>query len=106
MLFAGPMKLVTIYTTIIFYFALSRATFVDHEVDDEALMDEDWDDELGLEPAHYTHEKRGGCCDRLKFTVCNMGCGFSCRTPGCATCGQGCAQRCNQVCCPEGVICQ
>jgi hypothetical protein len=100
--FAETMKLFSIFTTILLFAIVSKATYVDHEHDhdheDVELYDEDWDDELDLEPVHHTFEKRGGrvkappakpkggCCDRLKFTTCNMFCGFSCRTPGCATC--------------------
>ncbi|CAG8767200.1 11623_t:CDS:2, partial [Acaulospora colombiana] len=58
------MKLTTVCTTMIFYFALSQATPVDK----------------GAEV-----EKRA-CCDRLNFTICYMGCGFGCNVPGCPTC--------------------
>ncbi|PVF95990.1 hypothetical protein CPB86DRAFT_549810 [Serendipita vermifera] len=93
------MKLVTIYTVAILYFAVSRATFVDHEVEDEALAEEDWDDELGLEPVHYTLEKRA-CCNKNKFSACYAICSLGCKPPpGCPTCGQSCFTRCSRVCC-------
>jgi hypothetical protein len=84
--FAEPMKLFTILTTILFYTLLSRATHLDDEVDDMTALDEDWDDEFGLEPVHYNLEKRG-CCSKNKFSLCYGICSLSCKPPpGCPTC--------------------
>jgi hypothetical protein len=80
------MKLFTILTTIFAFALFSRATRLGDEVDDMAALDEDWDDELGLEPAQYNLEKRG-CCSKNKFSLCYGICSLSCKPPpGCPTC--------------------